>query len=184
MTQLSLCSACIVSSYPLHPDPLCQSSVGGAHGVPRTPHQASPCLGSCMLGTRCHPRASGFPSCPPCMALSGPSFALRSLWGKDCRKAPGKHQTWRSSCQLFPPAPAAFTSSSRAHTHLPQLLSAQPHHSPANAGISLAAGAGLGAQRHPAGAGQLAHTLGAGVSAQCLPIACRCQCRCGAFSTW
>lgn len=103
-------------------------------------------LGSCMLGTRCHARASGFPSCPPCMALSGPSFALRSLWGKDCRKAPGKHQTWRSSCQLFPPAPAAFTSSSRAHTHLPQLLSAQPHHSPANAGISLAAGAGLGAQ--------------------------------------
>lgn len=152
--------------------------------MPKTPHQTWPCLGSCMLGTRCHPRASGFPSCPPCVALSGPSFALRSLWGRDCRKAPGKHQTWRSSYQLFPPAPAAFTSSSQAHTPTfpsPCLLS------PITLQPTLAflwQRVLVGSSGHPAGARQLTHTLGAGVSAQCLPIACRCQYCYGAFSTW
>lgn len=147
-------------------------------------HRTKHGLGSCMLGTRCHPRASGFPSCPPCMALSGPSFALRSLWGKRLQEsswqAPNLEKllsALSSSTRSFhflltsthPPSPAPVCSA-------PSLPSQCWHFS--------GSGCWFGSSGHPAGAGQLAHTLGAGVSAQCLPIACRCQCRCGAFSTW
>lgn len=147
-------------------------------------HQTWPCLGSCTLGTHCHPRASGFPSCPLMHDSVRSLFCAEITVGKRLQESswqapnlekllsalsPSTHSFHFLLTGAHPPSPASVCSA-------PSLPS-QPWHFPGS-------GCWFGSTEHPAGARELAHTLGAGVSAQCLPSACRCQCHYGAFSTW
>lgn len=67
--------------------------------MPGTPHQACLTWHPARLALTDSPGQVVSSAVPSCMAISDLSFALRSLRGRDCRNTPGKHQTWRRSCQ-------------------------------------------------------------------------------------
>lgn len=152
--------------------------------MPGTPHQAWPHLRSCTLGTHCHPRANGFPSCH----LMHDS--VRSLF---CTEVTVKKRLQESSWQ--PPnlekLLSALSSSTRSF-HFLLTGTHPPSPAPVYSASSLprqhwhfsGSGCWFGSTGHPAGARKLTHRLGAGVSAHCLPSSCRFQCHYGAFSTW
>lgn len=119
---------------------------GGAHGVPGTPHQAWLHLGSCTLGSYCHPRANGFPSCPLTHGNIRSLFGTEVTVGKRLQERSWQASNLETLLSALSPSTRSFHFLLMG-THLPSPgLSAQPHHAPASTGISLAVGAGLGAQ--------------------------------------